>query len=104
MKLSALQELTPQPLISPCTAEWRAVRQAESLASTSSEPSQHRDDSELQAGMSCSTFSECPRDQQHRKHSQEQSLSQVAAENQHGEHEPFQAWSVETGQVSGEEE
>ena len=71
------------------------------LTSTSSEPSQHHDDGELQAGMSCSTFSECPRGQQHRKRSREQSLSQVAAENQHGEHEPFQAWSVETGQWGG---
>ena len=61
---------------------------------------QHQGDDGLQID-DCSAILECPLDQHHWKISSEQSLTQVATENQHVEHESFQAWSVEAGQWGG---
>ena len=51
------------------------------------------------ANSSAPVVSECSRSC--RKATREQSLAQVAAENQHAKNESFQAWMVETGQWGG---
>ena len=56
---------------------------------------------ELLVETSTSAPAERSQDQRHRKLSREQSLAQVAAENQHAKSESFQAWTVETGQWGG---